>query len=248
MDYIIVANGNFLVREIIAQTITDKVIVALDGAANKLARLGFKPHIILGDFDSINIDILPLVDIEPPSEPYGTSFRSREDVIIVPSQDQSLTDLTKAIHYCDQHGATSITLICAVGARLDHHEGVTRSLYKEYQANRPILLHTEQQTLRLLRNEAFSFNGNIGDKFGVVAFPEATISSQGLKYELNQFPLKFGLSESICNELREEVVHLSVSGNALIMMPPQLSSQREFIEKSETERLLLLLRDLNDIR
>ena len=28
-------------------------IVALDGGANKLIKLGFKPHIILGDLDSI---------------------------------------------------------------------------------------------------------------------------------------------------------------------------------------------------
>ena len=53
-DYAIIANGNFLVEEILVEAVKGKIIIALDGAADKLARLGLNPHLILGDFDSIS--------------------------------------------------------------------------------------------------------------------------------------------------------------------------------------------------
>lgn len=240
MEFVIVANGDFLVREMIEQAIANKIIVALDGAANTLLNLGIKPHIILGDFDSINTEkALPQVAISHLKTPYYNSQAIR----IVPAPDQNNTDLTKGIRYCDQEGAQSIAIICATGRRLDHHEANLRSLYKEYRAKRPLIIHGEEQSVRLLRDEAFSFSGEIGDKFGAVAYPEAEISSEGLRYELKDFPLKFALSDSTCNELQSNKVNLTVRGNALIFMPPVFPAQREFLQKTRAERLKQALRD-----
>ena len=51
MNYLIVANGPFLCKEIILEAISiGKTIVALDGAGNRLALLGIKPHVIFRTF------------------------------------------------------------------------------------------------------------------------------------------------------------------------------------------------------
>ncbi len=44
MIVLIVANGPFIARDIIFEFASDKIVVALDGAAAKLAKLGIKPE------------------------------------------------------------------------------------------------------------------------------------------------------------------------------------------------------------
>jgi thiamine pyrophosphokinase len=245
--FIIIANGNFLVREIISAAIQHKRIVALDGAVNKLTRLGIKPQVILGDFDSITDEVCSYWGIQKTFDllhENDEAYQGHHGVTIVPAKNQQLTDLSKAIHYCDQQGAKHITLICATGGRLDHHEGVLRSLRKEYKKDRAILLHTEQQTLQFAKDETVLVSGEIGDKCGLLAYPKACVSSVGLAYEAKQLELRFGFSESTCNALSCEKASLTVTGEALLILPPQLQAQRDFMNKNEAERLTLLLRDL----
>ena len=141
-------------------------------------------------------------------------------------EDQNTTDLVKAIRYCDTQGAASITIVCATGGRMDHHEAALRALRTEYKAERPILIHTELQTLRFAKNETVTFEGQIGDKCGVLAYPQGMFSSQGLEYDVENFVLDFGFSESTCNSMRKPKATVSVTGEALLVMPGQLKGQR----------------------
>jgi len=245
-DYIIVANGDFLVSEIIHEAVKNKTIIALDTAADKLSHLGIMPHILLGDFDADSDTHASywgihrtLESLNENDKPYAGNF----GVTIVPRKNQNLTDLVKAIHYCDEQAAHSITMICALGSRLDHHEAAMRSLRSEYKKERPLLLHADQQTLRYAKDETIILQGDPGDKCGILAFPKGMFSSQGLAYDVHDFVLDFAYSESIANAMRLPQATVSITGEALLIMPPQLQSQREFMKKSHVERLELLLRD-----
>lgn len=245
-DYIIIANGDFLIKEIIVEAIQGKIIVALDGAANKLARLGIKPDYILGDFDSTQETEedwwgigKTFDDITESSEQYLGKY----GVSIIPAKNQDYTDLVKAIHFCDSLLPYSITLLCATGSRLDHHEGVMRALRTEYKKERPIWLHTAQQTLLFAKEQEVIINGEVDDKCGILAFPSGAFSSKGLKYEVRDYKLDFGFSESICNSLTTKNAQIQVTGEVLIIMPGQLSSQREWIKTNEIGRLEKQLRD-----
>lgn len=245
-DFIIIANGNFLVKEIICEAIENKTIVALDGAAHKLMHMGIHPHVVLGDFDSITDKAQEYFGVQKNAATLHESdmpYSGQHNITIVPAKNQLFTDLSKAIHFCDSQAATHITIICATGGRLDHHESALRSLRAEYKKDRPILLHTEQQTLRFAKNEALILRGEIGDKCGIVAYPHGWVTSQGLEYEANHFELQLGFSENTCNALLATEATITITGEALIIMPPQLSTQREFMSKNEAERLALLLRD-----
>lgn len=228
-NFIIIANGDFLTESTIYEAIQGQVIVALDGAVNKLAKMGIKPHVILGDFDSIN---------EENKERWGikhlfaemsegdSSYAGKHNVLIVPAKSQTYTDLTKAIHYCDAQQAKSISIICALGGRLDHHEGAVHSLRSTYKKERPILLHSELQSLRFAKDETIILEGTENDKCGIVGFPKGSFSSSGLQYDVKDYALELGFSDSICNSLREKKAILQICGEVLIFMPPQLKSHK----------------------
>lgn len=240
-NYLVVANGNFLVKEIIQEISRDKIIIALDEAADKLARMGILPQILLGDFDAENAAHFTYWGIRP-SE--SETYTGNHYVTIVPKKNQHLTDLMKAIQYCDEQQAASIHVICAAGGRLDHHEAAMRSLRTNYKKQRELLLHTEQQTLRFIKDESLIIQGQIKDNCAVLAFPHAVFSSHGLWYDVENYELNFGYSESFSNSLRFPNAHIQVKGEALVMLPPHFKSQREFMQKSEREKMQLLIRDM----
>lgn len=230
LDYLIVANGPFLPREILIEAALNRKIIALDGAATQLAKLGIKPHVILGDFDSIDDEGKKLwgitatfSEITNESKPYP----GKNGVTIVPSKDQNLTDLTKAIRYCDQQGAKSIDIVCAVGTdRMDFTIGNIRTLRGEYRKERIIRLHTDTQTLIFVADNKTFIEGDIGDYCGIVSFPSASFTSQGLEYNGTNYLLKFGFTDSICNRLQQTRAEIIIQGEALIIHPGQLKSQK----------------------
>jgi thiamine pyrophosphokinase len=242
--YVIIANGPFLEKEIIVEAIRGKRVIALDGAADKLARLGIPPHVILGDFDSLSNKSDWGIK-KTLSEQNEYPYPGKHGSWIVPMKNQHLTDLIKGIRYCDQQGAKHISLLCTTGDRLDHHEATMRALRTEYKKERPLLLHTEQQTVRFVKNETMTLQGEIGDPCGILAFPKGQFSSLGLEYDGNNHPLDFAFSESVCNRLKKQEVIIHIHGEALLIMPPQLSSQRAFIQKNTIQRLEMQLRDAN---
>ena len=218
-DYLIIANGPFLDKNIIQESLKNKIIVALDGAVNQLQKYKIKPQIILGDFDSINTaskQYWGIVD-------YSTQdvYLGQHNVLIVKALDQNKTDLIKAINYCDANGAQSISIICATGGREDHTEGTKLALRSEYHQKRPIIVHTAYQSLRYARDETIQIHGAHNDYCGFIGINGGHGTSNGLKYECIKH------SESICNQLIHLTATLTITGDALIILPPQLKSQKK---------------------
>lgn len=245
MKYLIVANGYFLPRAIILELAQGRQIIALDGAADRLALIGILPQIILGDFDSIKKNnVWGIQNTFDEIDQKSNSYPGKYGTTIVPAKDQDYTDLVKAIQYCDQHNAIQIDIVCAVGVdRLDHTLGNSRALRSQYKSTRTIFLHGEMQSLSFCQNETIQIRGEPEEQCGVLAFPEAKFSSQGLKYNGENFPLKFAFSESTCNQLLGHAATIQVQGEALIAHPPMTAAQRIFSEKSHHERMEILVRE-----
>lgn len=225
--YLIVANGDFLPADLVRDLARDKIIIALGTAADKLRQMDVMPQILLGDFDFDSN-----FDYEAHTQFWGIqhtidqlsdedqAYAGNHGVTIVPRKNQMLTDLMKAILYCDEQSANSITIICATGgARLDHHEAALRSLRVYHKHHRDITLHTAHQTIRFLKDEAITFYGEANDQCAILAFPHASFSSQGLVWDVTDFELNFGYSESISNKMRLPTATIHVKGEALLMLP-----------------------------
>lgn len=232
-SFAIIANGPFLAETIIEEAIQGRVIIALDGAADKLLALGIKPDVILGDFDSIHPKTQHYWGITndfATMSDHALPYVGHHHITIVPTKDQSKTDLVKAIHYCDAQNAADIAIICASYGREDHHEANKLALRTEYRCNRPMILHSEVQTLRWAKDESIALQGEVGDYCGFVSTYPGYGCSTGLRYPCDH------IDSSLCNTLSAPVAHINVVGEALVFMPPQLVMQRILMTLPEPVR------------
>ena len=219
-DWVIVADGPFVSSDQISKAAQGRQIMALDGAADHMQAEGIHPHVILGDFDNIKDTLFwgvkeTFEQITNLSKPYPGSF----GVLIVPAKDQDYTDLEKGIMFCDQHEAESIIILNAVDGRMDHTLGNIGLLRKHYKKERPLYIHTESQRIEFVRDGTTQIYGNIGDYCAVMGYPEATMTTTGLKYNGQEYPLKLGIQESVCNTLAEPIATVKIQGEALVIHP-----------------------------
>ncbi len=106
MQTVVVANAPWRWTPFFAELVRRaEQVLAADGGANHLARLGVRPQAVVGDLDSI----LPGVR------------RWVGEARMVPRPDQETTDLDKTLRYAlEELGARRVTVLAATGGRLDH--------------------------------------------------------------------------------------------------------------------------------
>jgi thiamine pyrophosphokinase len=82
-----------------------EVVLAADGGANSLARIGVRPAAVVGDLDSLRSGVRRWIGEER----------------VVHRPDQEHTDLDKTIAYAiDEREAETVTVLAATGGRVDH--------------------------------------------------------------------------------------------------------------------------------
>ncbi len=229
-NFIIVANVPFTDPQIIVTLSSARKIIALDGAADKLLDAQIIPDIIMGDFDSINKSkwgIKEGFDQITDKSPSYTIRKNNKTILVVPTKDQNFTDLEKAITFCDEHSSPEILILNAVGGRMDHSLGNIRALRKFHNPARLLRIRTDTQTLEMAKNDFshqtgkdFHIYGDKGDYCGIMAFPDAHISTSGLVYDVTNFHLEFGYNESICNSFKTTKAIVTIhKGEALLIYP-----------------------------
>ena len=222
-SFLIVADGEFISTPTLVKRAQNKVVVALDRASERLLDIGILPDIVIGDFDSIQdkqrwgIDLTKLN-----TEQEFTAQISMKTVQMVYRPDQHETDFFKAIRYIDTLNPIDIHIVCALSSRrLDHLLNNIRALRVFYQKMRPIYFYTVVQKAFYVKNDTIHIDGKIGDTFGILGFPSACFSSKGLKYNGKKFPLTFGFSESVANQLVSQKAIIDIEGEALFIQEDQ---------------------------
>ncbi len=203
MKYLIVANGPFLSTERLKMLAENALIIALDGAANRLIERDMRPDIILGDFDSFeeNEELTPIKKVKLPN--------------------QYFTDFQKALQFIRKE-ATCIHVACALGGRIDHEQAAIRTLVSEYSPECPIYLHGEKQILEYVRDKTIHIHGKQDDVCGFFGMPEAIMSVKngGLAYA-SDAPYKLTMTQMSCsNRLTgHEGAIVEIQGAALVVHP-----------------------------
>ena len=162
--FLIIANGPFLSVSHIQKLAKNKIIIALDGAIEKCETINIVPNILLGDFDSIS---------QKAREKWSIFEKEHaENFKLISAEDQSKTDLEKAIVYCDAHNAETIDVVCATGGRMDHTLATLQTLKIHYRDSRKLILHTETENIFFIKNKKINITGKIGDYVGITGFPK----------------------------------------------------------------------------
>lgn len=171
-------------------------LIAADGAANRLLDLGIIPQLIIGDLDSVRPDIL-----------------KTHSSLHLPTQESS--DYQKAMHYLNDNDLLPAIVIGINGGYLDH---ILHNINIFMETN--CLLYAPPIKGFIIKEKSqMNFVLPIQTKISIIGIPEATLSTCGLKWDLNRSHLSFPGKTSCFNRTEMPEITLQAhQGSALILI------------------------------
>jgi len=171
-------------------------IVAADGAANKLHAINITPDFIVGDFDSITV--------EP-----STSTK------LIRQTDQDTTDFEKSLALLAGNDLLPAIVLGVFGSELDH------SLHNlQLSSNYPgkLLLRNQYGYGLFLESTKVEFTMVPNANISILPFPQALVSTEGLRWDLSNALLEQGGSTSVRNQAVTTQVSIEiVDGKSLLI-------------------------------
>lgn len=165
-------------------------LVAVDGGADTLARIGLVPHLLVGDLDSIS----PRTRAE--IEAKGVEIR-----LLPAAKDE--TDTEAALRLVVEHGADDIVVFGALGGpRLDHLVGNLLLLTSPWLVGKQVKLADDWHEAFLAHNDV-TFAGSAGDTVSLLPLtPEVfNVRTEGLLYGLSGATLIQATTRGVSNAM-----------------------------------------------
>ena len=132
-------------------------------------------------------------------------------------KDQETNDLTKAFNFCCSQNRKNIVILGATGKREDHTLG-NLSLLAEYSKQFPDICCVTNYGVFRVVTESGSFPSHAGQQVSIIALtPGAVVSSENLKYPLNNLTLQHWWQATL-NEALGESFSLAFSGNTQLLL------------------------------
>jgi len=175
-------------------------VIAADGGADFLRVRGMKPHVIIGDMDSLNPDII--------------QNASGIEVIRFP-RDKDKSDVELAVDLAFERGCGIVSLFGALGGRLDHTLGNVSLAVRNPGR---IKIVSECSTLTAVEGpDKFVLEAGIGAVVSMIPFPRAEkVTTSGLKYPLEN-EILFAGTRGISNVLLERRGWIRVGSGLLLV-------------------------------
>lgn len=186
----------------------DDLFIAADGGAAHCTKLGLRPDIVIGDMDSIS----PHLREDLFSK--GTEF-------IIFDKDKDQTDLELAISYANEKGFEELILFGISGNRLDQSLANLLLLARDDWKKMTItVIDGPDEAFLLWSTQIRSIDGNPGDVISLIPITEKVegVSSQGLKWELENAVLYLGSTRSISNEMLSTSAQVSIQYGKLLLV------------------------------
>ncbi len=184
----------------------DLIIAADSGAATAL-QYGCIPAIVVGDFDSLDTHLLQELSER------GSQMRQV-------AVEKNETDTELAVQAAIEQGATSITLLGALGGERFDHTIANILLLADIETV-PAKIVDGPSTCWLVRGPASTvIDGQQGDLLSLLPLTsEATgVRTKGLYYPLYGETLRFGKPRGVSNLLTQEQAEVSLVGGMLLVV------------------------------
>ena len=207
MKVVVALAGSLQVTELIRERVCSAdLVIAADGGISQLASISVNPDKIIGDFDSIDSDLLTELQ------------KTGTDITPHPSQEEN-TDGQVAIDLALDSGATEIILLGANGGpRIDHMLAnfffLVSPLYKINKNGDPVRIEiidgwTEAVGLGMgtewenAQRPSVEFMGSPGDYISLVPISMVVsgIRTTGLRWSMENAAITLGQAKTISNEL-----------------------------------------------
>lgn len=205
-SWLLIADGVSLSPAKLRALAHHRKVLVLDGAYQTARNTGLKIDVLLGDFDSIQSQDL-------------SEVRAAGKIKVVEAPDQNKTDLEKGLDYLISQETKEVDICAAIGGRLQHTLYNLR-LLKKYHSLLNLRMFTNKEIIDYKTNCTVKIQGQIGDGLAILGFPHASITSQGLQYEMQDYILDFEKTSSVSNALAQEQAWIRVEGSALLIHEP----------------------------
>ncbi len=207
--FFLFANGDFRDPDFYRRQIdAGDRIICVDGGARHVLQMGLRPHVVVGDADSIDADLHQRLN--------NLSVEWIRD----PSIDQDKSDLEMALdHALSLQPKPLEIIVCGAlgGKRVDHTLINLFLLLRPYEAGVRAKVIDELQTVRLIDGELI-LRGQIGDYLSLFALtPSVTgVRTRGLKYPLHGDTLYFASTLGLSNEFSSLEAEVTFSSGLLL--------------------------------
>ncbi len=207
MKVIIISGGNPPSKELLIKEITeDSFLIGADSGANCLYCYNIKPDLLVGDFDSIDENVLDY-------------FKKNNCIIDVYPTEKDFTDTEIAVRKAISMKPNEIVLLGCTGSRVDHLLGNIGMLKICLVNSINACIKDGNNNIRLI-DSSTSLDGVVGETFSVQSYGDEIIglTIEGAKYPLDNYNLKIGQSISISNEFAGPRVELKFKSGTLMII------------------------------
>lgn len=198
------APGETLLRE---QAACADLTIAADRGLEAFVRCGLTPDAVLGDMDSIDVQVL-------------ARFEAQGGKAKILPRIKDDTDGVAALALALKRGAREITFVGALGGRLDHALGNCMLLVRAANRGADAYLVSERERVLLVRGRR-EIRGQIGDTLSLLSLGRARIRELiGLFYPLHDYEMTCDYPIGISNVFTAETAVVDVAeGDVLCFLP-----------------------------
>ena len=207
LHVVIVANGELLHPERLLCIVDDAdVIIAADGGANWLIAHNRLPDLLIGDMDSISPEALQTLE--------GKHCHLQRY-----PRDKDETDTELALLEAISRGATHITIVGALGGRIDHELANVLLLNMPQLDGLETTIFDGTSFLFVIRDTGV-IHGKVGDTVSLIplAGNAEGVVTQGLRYPLHNESLCMGPARGVSNILAKPIAQVSVERGRLLVV------------------------------
>lgn len=207
MKAIIIANGEAGdIEELLEELSSADYIICADGGGDLAYKNGITPDYLIGDFDSIEKEIL--------------SFFMENDVDILRySKDKDYTDTEICVYKALELGCREICIFGGIGSRIDHSLGNIGLLHIMAEKGTKGCIISKDSRIYLCR-DYIEINGKIGDVVSIIPLlgNAKGLKSKGLKFELNNLSIEFGKPLGISNEMTDCKCSIEIGNGEILVI------------------------------
>ncbi len=179
-------------------------IICADGGLIHADKLGIRPDLLLGDFDSAPQEILK-------------KYSNVERIGFPPEKDY--TDMHLALEEAISRGAQRIDCLGATGTRLDHTLTNIDLLSMGEKTGVPVTLYDSHNRIRFCSGEMhIKRREQFGKYVSILPFTDtALVSLSGMKYPLTRGLIRRGASLTVSNEIAGEEGIIQVAEGSVLV-------------------------------